>query len=59
MAYLSKIWFWIVKLFDIRDILFFVGLAMLGYGLYLVSPWISFTACGVLLMLTGYLLRDK
>ena len=45
---------------DIRDVFFFGGLAMLGYGLYLrFGLWLAFMVCGVLLMATGYLIKDK
>jgi hypothetical protein len=43
---------------DIRDILVFGGLSLLGYGLYLVEPWIAFAVCGFLLMLIGYLMGE-
>lgn len=38
---------------DIRDILVFGGLGMLGYGLYLFEPWTAYVVTGVLLMLLG------
>jgi len=41
------------KLFDVRDLLVFGGLSMLGYGLYLREPWIAFSVCGVLSMALG------
>jgi len=44
---------------NIRDFFYFPGLVMLGYGLYLYRPWIAFSVCGVLLMITGYLMRDE
>lgn len=44
---------------DIRDVLFVCGLVGLGYGLYLKSPWIAFSVCGAILMLSGYIMRDK
>ena len=43
--------------FDIRDVLLFGGLAMLGYGLYRYRPWVAFTVCGALLMLIGFSMR--
>ena len=46
--------------FDIRDIFVFGGIAMLGYGLYLRwGAWLAYIVCGVLLMVIGYLMRDK
>ena len=38
---------------DIRDILVFGGLGMLGYGLYLFEPWTAYVVTGVLLMILG------
>ncbi len=50
----------VVSALDVRDFLFFGGLAMMGYGLYLFRPWVAFTVCGALLMLVGYAMRrDK
>jgi len=40
-----------------KEIFLLGGLAMLGYGLYLFSPCISFSVCGVLLMAFGYCLE--
>jgi hypothetical protein len=45
--------------FDIRIILFFGGLIMLGYGLFLYLPWLSYSICGVILMATGWLMGGK
>ena len=44
---------------DIRDFFFVGGLTMLGYGLYLLRPWLAFAVCGFMLMLTGYAMRGK
>lgn len=45
---------------DIRDVLFFAGLTMFGYGLYLLKgQWLTFTVCGPMIMAIGYLMRDK
>ena len=45
---------------DIRDVLFLGGWGMLGYGLYLFKgQWLAFTACGPLLMIIAYLMRNK
>ena len=45
---------------DIRDILVFGGLGMLGYGLYLKwGQWLAFIVCGAVLMAIGYLTGDK
>lgn len=53
----SRIGAWLAS--NVRDFFYFPGMAMLGYGLYLYRPWIAFAVCGVLLMLTGYLMRDE
>lgn len=42
--------------FDIRLVFFFGGLILLGYGLFLYLPWVSFSVCGVILMATGWLM---
>lgn len=44
---------------DIRDFFVFGGLSMLGYGLYLLRPWLGFAVAGAILMVIGYLMRDK
>jgi len=47
------------RTFDMRDILLFGGIAMLGYGLYLRwGQWLAFMVCGVLLMAVGYMMKD-
>jgi hypothetical protein len=51
----SKIW----EAFDIRVVFFFGGLSLLGYGLFLYLPWVSFSVCGVILMAVGWLMGDK
>lgn len=45
--------------FDIRDLLFLGGLGLLGYGLWLYSPPVSYSVCGTLLMISGYIMGDK
>ena len=45
--------------FDIRLVFFFGGLILLGYGLFLYLPWVSFSVCGVILMATGWLMGGK
>ena len=35
------------------DFLCVVGVGLLGYGLYLYEPWISFTVVGAILLLIG------
>lgn len=45
----SAIW----KSFDRRDILVFGGLSLLGYGLHLHSPALSFSVCGGILTAIG------
>jgi len=44
------------SVFGIRDIFVFGGMGMLGYGLYLFTPWIAFVICGSLLMAIGLFL---
>ena len=45
--------FRLLKKIDVRDILFVGGFALMGYGLFLFLPWVSFTVCGVLLIAMG------
>jgi hypothetical protein len=44
---------------DIRDFILLGGLGMLGYGLYLLDPWIAFTVCGALLVVLSILMRAR
>ena len=43
----------------LRDILFLLGLGLFGYGLYIFTPWISFTVCGAILMIVGWAMQEK
>jgi hypothetical protein len=45
--------------FDIRDFFVFCGLVLLGHGLYLLRPWVSFSVCGTILMMFGFLMGGK
>lgn len=45
----SALW----KAFDRRDIFFFGGLLMLGYGLYITSPAVAYSVCGGILLVVG------
>jgi len=50
MSLVKAVW----TAFDSRDVFFFGGLSMLGYGLYLqYGQWLSFSVCGAILMLLG------
>lgn len=42
-----------MKKISIEDVLLFLGLIMLGAGLWLVAPWISLTVVGGALMMIG------
>lgn len=42
------------KVFGLRELLMVSGLLIFGYGLYLFRPWISFTVCGLLLIVGGF-----
>lgn len=33
------------------DIISLIGLGLLGYGLFMLAPWLSFSVCGSLLIL--------
>jgi len=43
----------LVKAVDIRDFFIFGGLALLGYGLYLLRPWLGFAVIGLILLCLG------
>lgn len=44
---------------DVRDVLLFGGLTMLGHGLYLLRPWLAFSVCGAVLMALACLMRER
>lgn len=45
---------------DIRDVLFFGGIFMLGYGMFLWKGlWLALITCGSLFTVIGYLMTDK
>lgn len=35
---------------DLRDFFLFFGLIMLGYGLYLLRPWLGFSVPGLIMV---------
>ena len=41
------------KAFDIRDFFVFGGLIIMGYGLYLLRPWLGFATPGAILLCIG------
>jgi hypothetical protein len=41
--------------FELRDIFVFGGLFSLGYGLWLLRPWLGFAVPGLLLFVLGLL----
>jgi len=51
--------FRLLKKIDVRDILFVGGFALLGYGLFLFLPWVSFTVCGGLLIALSVTMRGR
>jgi len=44
----------VIEAIDFRDFVIFGGVGMIGYGLHLYIPWVSFTVCGSLLMFVGF-----
>lgn len=44
---------------SIRDLIYFIGLGLMSYGIYLKIPWLSYITCGVILMFTAYLTGDS
>jgi hypothetical protein len=50
----------IARKIDIRDILFILGLALSGYGFWLLKPWIGFVVTGFILIMASCLMAgDK
>ena len=47
------------KKINLRDCLLLIGLGILGYGLYLFAPWISFTVCGILILVGGFFMERE
>jgi hypothetical protein len=50
------------KIFEavtLRDVLMIIGLALIGTGLYLFIPWVSFTVCGVIVFAGGFFSRGE
>lgn len=45
----SALW----NIWDRRDVFIFGGLAMLGYGLNMISPAVAFSVCGGILLSFG------
>ena len=56
---LSLFWEKIQKSFDRRDTFVFGGLVLMGYGLYLFKPWVSFAVVGAVLLWIGLFLGKK
>jgi len=44
---------------DMRDFFVFGGLAMLGYGLWLLRPWIGFSVPGAILLCIGLFVGER
>ena len=45
--------------FGIKEVFILGGLAVMSYGLWLHSPWVSFVVGGTLLMLLGLAMRNE
>jgi hypothetical protein len=48
-----------VKEISFRDVLLVSGLTLIGVGLYLFLPWVSFTVCGVIIFAGGFFMGEK
>lgn len=60
LVYLKIAVLFLWEAFDIRDVLIFGGLAMLGYGLHLrCGLWLAMVTCGPVLFALGYLMRGR
>jgi len=51
--------FSLLQKISFRDVLLVLGLCLMGYGLYLFAPWLSFTVCGVLIFAGGFFMADE
>lgn len=40
----------------LADFVFLIGLIILGYGLWIVQPWLSYSIIGSILLVLGYAL---
>ena len=40
---------------DLRDVVVFGGLGLMGYGLWVFRPWVSFAVCGAVLIALGFI----
>ena len=47
------------KEFDIRDLFVFGGLFLMGYGLFLLRPWLGFAVSGFILVIIGLFLGKR
>lgn len=45
------------SLVDVRDFLVFGGLAVMGYGLWMLRPWVSLTVVGGIFFIMGFFPR--
>jgi len=49
----------LLKKVTLRDVLLVCGLGLLAHGLYLLYPWLSFTVCGILILVGGIFMGEK
>lgn len=43
----------------LREILLISGLGLLGYGLFLFIPWVSYAVCGTLVLVGGFFCEEE
>jgi hypothetical protein len=48
-----------LKKVSFRDVLLVSGLTLIGVGLYLFAPWVSFTVTGTIIMAAGFFYKAK
>jgi uncharacterized membrane protein len=56
---LFNVWGLVKNIFDRRDVFVFGGLILMGYGLYLFKPWVSYVVIGAVLLWIGLFLGKK
>lgn len=49
--------FSLLQKISFRDVLLVTGLTLIGVGLYLFAPWLSFTVCGVVIFAGGFFMK--
>lgn len=49
----------IIEAVTLRDVLMIIGLALIGTGLYLFIPWVSFVITGAIILVAGFFMKAE